>query len=54
MDFAERGWIDGRVGPSARVLRLGDGAAVLDATSALVNSSIGMTEYLEVPREIFN
>lgn len=37
MDCVERGWIDGRVGPSRRVLRFGDGAAVLDAIAAIVD-----------------
>jgi aldehyde:ferredoxin oxidoreductase len=38
MDCVERGWIDGRLGPSGRgrVLRFGDGAAVLDAIAAIV------------------
>src|SRR3954447_22150083 len=35
-DCAERGWVDGRVGRSGRVLRFGDGAAVLDAIDDLV------------------
>jgi aldehyde:ferredoxin oxidoreductase len=35
MDCAQRGWIDGRVGRSGRVLRFGDGPAVLDAIEAL-------------------
>jgi len=34
MDCAGRGWVDGRVGPSGRLLRFGDGAAVLDAIEA--------------------
>ena len=37
MDCAERGWIDGRVGPSGRVLRFGSGESVLDAIAALLD-----------------
>jgi aldehyde:ferredoxin oxidoreductase len=36
MDCVERGWIDGRLGPAGRILRFGDGAAVLEAIAALV------------------
>jgi aldehyde:ferredoxin oxidoreductase len=45
MDCAERGWIDGRLGPSGRVLRFGDGAAVLDAIAAIVERD-GLGELL--------
>src|SRR4051794_18787724 len=38
MDCVERGWVDGRLGPDGRgrVLRFGDGAALLDAIAAIV------------------
>lgn len=35
MECTERGWIDGRIEPSGRRLRFGDGAAVLEAIEAL-------------------
>ncbi len=37
MECAERGWVDGRIGPFSRALRFGDGEAVLDAIAALVD-----------------
>jgi len=37
MDCAERGWIEGRVGPGGRHLRFGDGEALLDAIGAIVD-----------------
>jgi aldehyde:ferredoxin oxidoreductase len=46
MDCAERGWADGRVGRSGRVLRFGDGAAVLDAIEALMERASGAGELL--------
>ena len=46
MDCAERGWIDGRVGPSGRLLRFGDGAAVLDAIHSIVGSEGAVGELL--------
>ena len=36
MDCVERGWIDGRIGPSGQVLRFGAGAAMLEAIAAIV------------------
>ena len=36
MDCVERGWVDGRIGPSGQVLRFGAGAAMLDAIAAIV------------------
>ncbi len=36
MDCAERGWIDGRLETSGRMLRFGNGAAVLDAIHSIV------------------
>ena len=44
MECVERGWIDGRLTPSGRWLRFGDGEAVLDAVASLVDrEGIGET-----------
>ena len=45
MECAERGWIDGRLAPSGRRLRFGDGPAVLDAIASLVDRE-GIGEWL--------
>ena len=37
MECGERGWIDPRVGPSARLLRFGDGESVLEAIADLLD-----------------
>jgi len=37
MECAERGWIDGRVGPSGLALRFGDGESLLGAIPALLD-----------------
>jgi len=46
MDCAERGWIDGRVGPVGRLLRFGDGAALLDAIGSIVGRAGPVGELL--------
>jgi aldehyde:ferredoxin oxidoreductase len=45
MDCARRGWIDGRVGDNGRVLKFGDGEAVLAAIAAIVTRE-GLGAYL--------
>jgi aldehyde:ferredoxin oxidoreductase len=45
MECVERGWVDGRVGPSGRTLRFGDGQALLDAIASTVERS-GIGEFL--------
>jgi aldehyde:ferredoxin oxidoreductase len=45
MDCAERGWIDGRLGPSGRRLRFGDGDSVMEAIEALLRRE-GLGELL--------
>jgi aldehyde:ferredoxin oxidoreductase len=45
MECAERGWIDGRVGPSGRPLMFGDGESVLEAIAALLARE-GIGEWL--------
>ena len=36
MECVERGWIDGKIGPSGRTLRFGDGGAVAEAIRSIV------------------
>jgi aldehyde:ferredoxin oxidoreductase len=46
MDCAERGWIDGRLERSGRVLRFGEGAAILDAIEAIARREGPLGELL--------
>ena len=45
MECVERGWVDGRLGPSGRTLRFGDGPALLEAIAALLDRA-GLGELL--------